>query len=265
MPTLIEIIILGIIQGITEWLPVSSSGHLVLAEILFHEEQPLIFAVMLHFGTVIVILFVFRKEVIRIITALVKRDFASEDGRMALYVILGTILTGIAGIVFRDPVEALFKNPLAVAVAMLFTGGLLFVSERRQNTKPLGFIDSIYIAVAQTVSIIPGISRSGSTISTGLLRGVDKEKVFRFSFILAAPAILGATILEARDAVIQGVDLAPMLLGVIISMIVGYISLKTLRRILLRQKLHYFAYYCWALGLIVILFLLLQASGISLY
>jgi len=265
MASLLEIIILAVIQGITEWLPVSSSGHLVLAEALFHEEQPLILAVMLHFGTLIVVLFVFRKDIVNMLVALARRDFASEDGQMALYVILGTILTGTVGLIFLHQIEALFKNPFAVAVAMLFTGVILFLSERRQNTKSLGFIDSVYIAIAQMVSIIPGISRSGFTISTGLLRGVDKEKVFRFSFILAAPSILGATILEARDTVIQSIDPVPMLLGVVVSMIVGYVALKALRKILLRQKLHYFAYYCWALGLLVIVLLLLQASGVSLY
>ena len=258
MATLIEIIILAIIQGITEWLPVSSSGHLVLAQEFFQMQQPLIFDVMLHFGTLIVVIVVFRKDIVSILKALVKRDFDSEDGKIATYIILGTIPTAIIGYVFHDYVESLFHNPLAVGIAMLFTGSMLFLSERRESGQSLGLIDSLFMAFAQVVSIIPGVSRSGSTISTGLLRGVDKQKVFKFSFLLAAPSILGATVYEAKDAVIQGVDLLPMLFGAFISMVVGYLALKALQKVLMRQQLHYFAYYCWALGSIVILALLLR-------
>jgi undecaprenyl-diphosphatase len=258
MTSLVEIIILGIIQGITEWLPVSSSGHLVLAQEFFQIAHPLILDVMLHLGTVIVVIVFFRQDIINIIRALAKGDLANEDGRLALYVIIGTIPVAIVGYALRNTIESLFENALAVGTALLFTGFLLFFSEWRESNKKLGFLDSLFIGLAQVVSIIPGISRSGATISTGLLRGVEKEKVVRYSFLLSVPAILGATALEVKDALVQNVDWFAILIGVIVSMIVGYLALNALLRIVTKRKFHYFAYYCWALGLIVILLLLLR-------
>ncbi|MEM2102391.1 MAG: undecaprenyl-diphosphate phosphatase [Candidatus Bathyarchaeia archaeon] len=257
MATILEIIILGIIQGITEWLPISSSGHLVLVQEFFSIKQPLVFDVMLHFGTLIVILVVFRKDVKRILMALIRRDFASEDGKLAGYIIIGTIPAAIIGYLFHDFFQSLFQNALAVSVALLFTGCLLFISERRQDNRPLGFIDSLLIGVAQAISIIPGVSRSGTTISAGLLRGVEKEKAFSFSFLLSVPIILGATAFEAKDVAVQEADFAAMLLGMVVSMAVGYFALRALQKIVLRRRFHYFAYYCWALGLGVIVLLLL--------
>ncbi|MBX5326217.1 MAG: undecaprenyl-diphosphate phosphatase [Candidatus Bathyarchaeia archaeon] len=257
MATIPEIIILGIIQGITEWLPVSSSGHLVLVQEFFQIKQPLVFDVMLHFGTLIVILVVFRRDIERILKALTRRDFASEDGKLAGYVIIGTIPAVIIGYLFHDFFQSLFQNALAVSVALLFTGCLLFVSERRLGNRPLGFVDSVLIGVAQAVSIIPGISRSGATISAGLLRGVEKERVFRFSFLLSVPVILGATAFEAKNIAVQEADFAAMFLGMIVSIVVGYFALKALMKIVLQRRFHYFAYYCWVLGLGVIVLLLL--------
>ncbi|MGQ9565075.1 MAG: undecaprenyl-diphosphate phosphatase [Candidatus Bathyarchaeales archaeon] len=257
MATTLEIIILGIIQGITEWLPVSSSGHLVLAQEFFAIKQPLVFDVMLHFGTLTVILVVFRKDIKKILQALMRRDFASEDGKLAGYIIVGTIPAAVIGYLFHDFFQSLFQNALAVSVALLFTGCLLFVSERRQGNRSLGFVDSVLIGVAQAASIIPGVSRSGTTISTGLLRGVEKERMFKFSFLLSVPVILGATAFEAKDVVAQESDLAAMFLGMVVSMVVGYFALKALQKIVLRRRFHYFAYYCWALGFGVMALLLL--------
>jgi len=271
MTPLIEIIILGIIQGITEWLPVSSSGHLVLAQeflVKVDPQEKLVLDVMLHFGTLIVILIVFRQDIINILKAIAKRDFQSEDGKLATYIIIGTVPVAVAGAVFYNTIDQLFQNALAVSIALLFTGFLLFASERRENNKSLTSLNSILIGIAQAVSLIPGISRSGATVSTGLLRGIDKQKVFKFSFLLAAPAILGATVYEfykIRTTLPQSVDWTAISLGVIVSMLVGYFALKTLLKIVMRRKFHYFAYYCWTLGLVAIILLLLQASGIRLY
>jgi len=256
MASLIEIIVLGIVQGLTEWLPISSSGHLVLMQEFFQTEQPLVFDVMLHAGTLVVILVVFRQEIINILKAITKRDFASEDGKLAPFIIVGTIPTAALGYIFHDQIQSLFSNLFAVSIALLFTGALLYISEIKENNKPLSFTDSLFIALAQAVSLIPGVSRSGTTISTGLLRGVEKEKVFKYSFLLAVPAIFGATVFEAKDAVIQGVDMLPMLFGAFISMIVGYAALKALQKIVMQRKFRYFAYYCWAAGLIVIILLI---------
>jgi undecaprenyl-diphosphatase len=261
MATLIEIIILAIIQGITEWLPVSSSGHLALVQEFFQMGDMLVYDVMFHVGTSIVILIVFRKDFVKILKALARRDFQSEDGKLAIYIVIGTIPVAVVGVAFYGIIDALFQNATAVSIALLITGFILFTSERREDTKKLGVLDSLYIGIAQAVAIVPGISRSGATISTGLLRGVEKEKVFKYSFLLAAPAILGAGIYEiykVRNTIVQGVDWAALFVGVVVSMVVGYIALKALLRIVMKRKFHYFAYYCWAVGLIVLLLLVVK-------
>jgi len=259
--SLIETLILAIIQGVTEWLPISSSGHLVVVqEYLLHEQPPLIFDVALHIGTLCVVLAVFRKEVVGILKALVKLDFEAEEGRLALFIAVGSIPTALIGYFFHDILESFFYNVLVVGVALVANGIFLFFSERRGDGKKLDYFDSLLVGIAQGVAIIPGISRSGLTITTGLLRKVKKKTAFTFSFLLSVPAVIGAAILEFANAyasdelVIGGVDTATMLFGVVVSMIVGYASLKLLQKVVMGGKLHLFAYYCWIAGIVIILY-----------
>jgi undecaprenyl-diphosphatase len=249
----IEILILAVVQGVTEWLPISSSGHLVIVqESMGLEELPLLFPVTLHVGTLCVILLMFWKDIVDIFKALVRLDFESEEGKLALYIVVGSLPTAAIGLVFRDIIESFFYSLLVVGVALLITGFFLFISERRKNGRKLGGLDSLLIGIAQGVAIIPGISRSGVTISTGLLRRVEKEKVFRYSFLLSIPAIIGATVTESMNMTVSNVDVTTLLLGAVTSMIVGYVFLKLLLRIILREKLHLFAYYCWIVGIMLI-------------
>jgi len=258
MVTLIEVFILAVVQGLTEWLPISSSGHLVITQKALGLNLPLIYSVMLHVGTLIVVLTVFRKDILEIIKAVVKRDFETEEGKLALFIVVGSVPIAFTGFVFHDFFESLFSNLPAVGLALLITGFVLFFSEKRIGNKKMGMLDSILIGVAQAIAIIPGVSRSGVTISTGLLRKVDKATAFKYSFLLSAPAIAGATVMESKELVVGNIDLIPLFLGTIVSMIVGYVSLKLLQKIVMNQKIHMFAYYCWAVGVLIILFTISQ-------
>jgi len=252
---IIETLVLAVVQGITEWLPISSSGHLVIVqEWMGLEELPLLFPVMLHVGTLFVVLLTFWRDIAEIFKALVRLDFKSEEGKLALYIAVGSVPTAAIGFLFHDILESFFYSLLAVGVALLITGSFLYVSERRKNGRELGFLDSLMIGIAQGVAIIPGISRSGVTITTGLLRRVEKEKVFRYSFLLSIPAIIGAVVIESTNLTVSNVDAANLLLGAVTSMIVGYASLKLLLKMILRERLHFFAYYCWIVGMILIVY-----------
>jgi undecaprenyl-diphosphatase len=258
MVTLIEIFILAVVQGLTEWLPISSSGHLVITQKALGLNLPLIYSVMLHLGTLIVVLTAFRKDILEIIKAVAKRDFQTQQGKLALFIVIGSIPTAIIGLVFHDFLESLFSNLPAVGAALLITGIILFLSEKRIGNKKMNTTDSLLIGLAQAIAIIPGISRSGATISTALLRKIDKKTAFKYSFLLSAPAIAGATIIESKQLALGNIDPIPLLLGTIISMIVGYFSLKLLQKIVMNEKIHLFAYYCWAAGATIILFTILQ-------
>jgi len=254
---LIEILILAVIQGITEWLPISSSGHLVIAQKYMHLTLPVFFYVILHVGSLLVVLIVFRSEILKIFRAVTHLDFKSEEGKLALYIIFGSIPTAVIGFVFKGLFESFFNNLLAVGVAFIIMGGFLFASKLiREQNRMIGYLDSFLIGVAQGVALIPGISRSGITITTGLLRKVEKQTVFTFSFLLFIPAVLGATIgkaAEATNLAVADLSYVSILFGLVITVVVGYFSLKLLLKIVLRGRFHLFAYYCWALGLIVVL------------
>jgi undecaprenyl-diphosphatase len=258
MVTLIEALILAIIQGLTEWLPVSSSGHLAITQNFLGLNPPLIFDVMLHVGTLVVVITVFRKDIADILKAVAKREFKTDEGKRALFIVAGSVPIAAIGFVFHDFIESLFSNLLAVGVALTITGSVLFFSEKRIGNKKIRILDSLLIGLAQGAAIIPGISRSGVTVATGLLRKIDKATAFRYSFLLSVPAVIGATIMESRDIMLGNMDIAPLLLGTIVSMIVGYASLKLVQKIVMNEKFHLFAYYCWIAGIAVILFILFQ-------
>ncbi|MCW4014913.1 MAG: undecaprenyl-diphosphate phosphatase [Candidatus Bathyarchaeota archaeon] len=254
--TITQAILLAIIQGLTEWLPISSSGHLAIAQQLLGLNPPLIFDVTLHLGTLTVVLIAFRKDITNILKALTKRDFQTPQGKTAIYIATGSIPIAVIALTFYDTIKSLFSNLTAIAIALIITGCILFVSEKRVGTKKMNTTDSILIGLAQAIAIIPGISRSGTTVSTALLRKIDKTTAFKYSFLLSIPAVIGATILEAKDLVTGNIDLAPLLVGAIVSMLVGYASLKLLQKIVINQKLHLFAYYCWTAGTAILVFIL---------
>jgi len=209
---------------------------------------------MLHLGTMFVVLVVFWRDIINIVKALVSLDFKTDEGKLALLIAVGSVPTALIGFFFHDIFESFSHNLLAVGVALLITGFVLFVSERRKTDRELSYLDSLLIGTAQGIAITPGISRSGVTIATGLLRRVKKEIAFKYSFLLSVPAVIGATAMESRDLVVGNVDVVALFLGAITSMMVGYISLKFLQKIVMKEKFHLFAYYCWIVGLITVFF-----------
>lgn len=257
MATEIDVLILAIIQGITEWLPISSSGHLVIMEKILGLNLPLIYNITLHVGTLIVVLIFFRKDVINIINALIKRDFYSEEGKFAFFILIGSIPIALGGFLLYDFFKSLFSNLSVVGLALFITGCVLFVSDKKIGYKKIDSFDSLFIGLAQVIAIIPGISRSGLTVSAALLRKIDKTTAFKFSFLLSVPAILGATLIEIKDFTIVNADIILLFLGVITSMIVGYASLIFLRKIVLEEKIHLFGYYCWAIGIAITLLMVL--------
>jgi len=258
--TLLETLILAVIQGVTEWLPISSSGHLVVAQQYLGLRLPILFDVILHVGSLMVVLIAFWSDVVKVLNALIRLDFRSEEGRLGLYVLLGTGATIVIGFAFRDWFESLFQNLLAVGVAFILTGSyysLLYVLGRGEQTSMrLSPSSSVLIGVAQGVALVPGISRSGSTIVTGLLLKVDRKVAFRFSFLLFIPAAVSALVLTAigtESLLIGDVDYISLLLALAATVVVGYLSLRLLQRIVLADKLHMFAFYCWGLGLLLVL------------
>ena len=249
---LIEVLILAIIQGITEWLPISSSGHLVVVQEYFGLSPPVIFDVMLHVGTLFVVLIAFWKDIVGISKAVAKLDYKAEEGKLAVFIVVGNIPTALIGLVFHDVFESFFYNPLAVGIALLGTGCILYVSKYGKNSKEMSYLDAFLIGVAQGIAIIPGVSRSGVTIAAGLLIRLRKETVFRFSFLLFIPAIIGAAVFESRDIVLTEDGGLTIGVGVIVSMIVGYLALRLLQKLLLRERFHLFAFYCWLLGTAIV-------------
>lgn len=248
-----EAVLLGLVQGLTEWLPVSSSGHLVIVQELLGIEVPLSFDVMLHFGTLLAVFVVFWKDILKILKSLFKLDFKSQDGKLGLYIIVGNIPIALFGYFFYNVFESLFSNLLIVGLALIFTGVLLFLTKFTHGKRKLNVHDAILIGLTQTVALIPGISRSGSTISVGLFKGLDKESVFKFSFLLAIPAVLGANLLELNNLVLGEVEFLPMIVGTVMAAVVGYLSLKFLFRSLQEGRFYLFSIYCWILGIILLL------------
>jgi undecaprenyl-diphosphatase len=251
---ILDVILLAVVQGITEWLPVSSSGHLVLTQHFLGLSPPLIFDVLLHFGTAFVVFVVFWDDIKAILKAIAKGDFTSEEGKLALLILIGSIPTAFIGLFLNDFIESLFLNIQAVGGALLVTGVVLFLTKDRTGEREPSYRDGILIGLAQGAALVPGISRSGSTIGVGMLLGIERQKAARFSFLLMLPAVLGAGFLEAGDINSSEIGLDLMILGVLVSVIVGYISLQYLLRVITAGRFHLFAYYCWALGVLVLVF-----------
>ena len=251
MDKLLEAILLGVVQGVTEWLPISSSGHLALLQQYFKMENPVFFDVMLHVGTLIVILLFFREDISRILKVVfVKREFKTEEAKMVELIIVGNIPLAILGFTFGESIEKLFESPIAIATALIFTGTIIYLtkfSSIKKNT--ISFFDSILIGIAQAFALIPGISRSGATIATALLLGIKHEKAMKYSFLLSIPAVLAAAIGKTLSLNYQGINIYSILIGMMVSIVVGLFSLKFLKITLNKKLLYAFAPYCWILGI----------------
>jgi len=255
MTDLINSLFLGIVQGLTEWLPVSSSGHLVIVQQILKMNVPLLFDVMLHFGTLLAVIVFFWEDILKILKSLFTLDFKSKEGKLIIFIIVGTVPVALIGFIFHDIIESFFSNLLAVGISLIITGIILLLTKKSEGKKEVTLLDSMLIGIAQAFSLIPGISRSGTTISTGLFREINKETVFKFSFLLSIPAIIGANLLELIKNPITETDVLPLFVCVITAAIIGYLSLKILYRMLKKGKFYYFSFYCFILGLLVLIIL----------
>jgi undecaprenyl-diphosphatase len=250
----LQVFILAVVQGLTEWLPISSSGHLVIAQQLMGLTLPVAFDVFLHLGTLVAVIIFFWRDIAKILRAFFTFDRASPDFNMALYIIIGTIPTAIIGLAFEGFFESLFSSAHDIGIAFIITGILLLATRIRGGVKKLSWLTSLIMGVMQGIAIAPGISRSGSTISIGLLSGVDKEQVFRYSFLLSIPAILGASLLKYNEIAVSDLGLLTIM-GAMIAAVVGYLAIMFVRRVLLSKKFYLFSIYCFLAGLLVLLFL----------
>lgn len=253
MSRLIETVILGVIQGLTEWLPISSTGHLKIAEKFFGLKIPILFDVTLHVGTLAVILLFFRRDIQKVSSALVHLDFKTDYGRLIPLIIVGSAPTALIGLTFKIFFENILQEVLTVAIALIFCGFVLYsVKAKRKSEGEIDFKTALIIGAAQGIAVIPGLSRSGLTIATALLLGVKKEEAFKFSFLLSVPAVIGAFGLTLatsfNDLASSGMDLFETFAGTVVAMVVGYFALKMLWKTLKRGKLYLFAFYCWILG-----------------
>ena len=271
--TYLSAIFLGLIQGLAEFLPISSSGHLAFFQevvaVLDAGEESLFFDVLLHLGTLVAVFVAYWAEIKSLILEFFtmvgvrklpqgqKPDRLSR--RMILFIILGT-LPLFAVLPVKDFVEGLYSNPMFIGCAFLGTGLILFLSDRlsqgNKDLKNASILDVLLVGCGQALATVPGISRSGTTISVGLARGFSREFAVKYSFLLSIPAVLGANILSLIDAVGEGIDWSQMpmyLAGVATAMISGYLAIRLLKYISRKSSFGGFAYYCWGIGLVTLI------------
>ena len=262
--------ILGLVQGVSEFLPISSSGHLSLFQHFFNlatSDGSLFFDVLLHLGTLIAIFVYYWKDIVKLVKSLihliqclfskkerqkVKRLAPAE--RMVLMIIVATLPLFVI-LPIKDLVEGLYSNTIFVGCALLATGVILFLSDRmargKKGPKSATMLDALLVGVGQAVAVVPGLSRSGTSISAGMLRGFSRRFAVRFSFLMSIPAVLGANILTIGDAVQQGIDtsmLPAYILGTAVAAVSGYFAIRLVNLLASKGKFGNFAYYCWGIG-----------------
>jgi len=256
----LQSLILGIVQGLTEFLPVSSSGHLEIGHALLgvKGDSNLVFVITVHLATVLSTLVVFRKDIVKLFLAFFSFRW-NEEMRYVCLLLVSAIPVVIVGLFFKDEIESLFTGDLKfVGFMLILTAVLLaFSSFVKPKDKPLGWKDSFIIGVAQAISVLPGISRSGSTIATGLLLGKKREEMARFSFLMALIPIIGANIVEfiegsGNSADGQSIGFMPLAVGFIAAFLSGLFACKVMINIVKKGKLIYFAGYCMIIGLLAI-------------
>lgn len=256
----LDSLILGIIQGLTEFLPVSSSGHLELGKSILGDnslpKESMIFTVVLHFATALSTIVVFRKDIIEIIKELLKFEWNSNT-QLIFKIIISMLPAALIGVFFETELESLFSNNIVLVGAMLIiTGLLLLLADRAQNTsKNVSFKNAFTVGVAQAVAILPGISRSGATISTAVLLGIDKTKAARFSFLMVIPLIFGKIFKDifSGELSYENAQITSLGIGFIAAFVSGLLACTWMIRLVKNSQLKYFAYYCAVVGIIAIL------------
>lgn len=277
--TYFQAIILGLAQGLSEFLPISSSGHLALLQYFFDvsADNVLPFAVLLHLGTLVSVFIVYWKDIVELVKelgAVIKDIFtgkglrinANPTRRLGFMIIVATIPTAIIGLLFNDAFAALYLSLVSIGIGLLITGTILMIAEKmgksNKSVKEMKFRNAVFVGIMQGIAICPGISRSGSTLFGGLISGLNKEFAVKFAFLISIPSILGSVIIEAPDAFEAGMDMSligPVIVGVIVSALSGLFAIKAMIKLVSNKRLIGFSFYTWALGIAVIVYALLFA------
>ncbi len=277
--TYFQAIILGLIQGLAEFLPISSSGHLALLQYFFgiNGEQVLPFAVLLHLGTLISVFIIYWKDIAELLVELCRvfkdiftgkglRINANPTRRLGFMIIVATIPTAIMGLLFNDFFNSLYLNITAVAAGLILTGIILIVAEKmstgKKDVTEMKFRHAVFVGIMQGIAICPGISRSGSTLFGSLLSGLDRKFAVKFVFLVSIPSILGSVVMEAPDAFAQGMDmslLGPVIAGVVVAAISGIVAIKWMIKVVSDKSLFGFTVYVWLVAIAVLGYVLIGA------
>ena len=265
MNDIVRSIVFGIVQGLTEFLPVSSSGHLEIAKYVMGDDsvaqQSMMMTVVLHFATALSTIVVFRKEIGEIVSGLFKPSEDRSEFWFCVKIVLSMIPAAIVGVCFDEQIEALFSQQmLLVGLMLLVTGALLLMADRAKTTeKPVSIVNAIIIGISQAIAILPGISRSGATISTSVLLGIDREKAARFSFLMVVPLIFGKMAKDVLSAVKDGTTLVdagqmlPLTIGFVAAFVTGLVACLWMIRLVKACQLTWFSIYCFIVGVLVII------------
>ncbi len=276
----LEAIILGVVQGLSEFLPISSSGHLALLQNFFGVEgdRILMFTIMLHVGTLVSVFIMYARDIAELIKEffLMIRDLLTGKGlrlqehpmrKLGLMILWATVPTALIGVFFEDFFTSLNTKLWAIGIGWIFTGCLLFFSEKLgravNDIEKMNFRNGFFIGVMQGIAICPGVSRSGSTMVGGLITGLKRDFAVRFAFLISIPSILGAAVLEIPDAVREGaagLNMGPLLVGTVVAAVCGVAAIKLMIKVVTDRKLKYFAYYVWVLGVVVIAYSIITAG-----
>lgn len=284
--TILQSILLGFVQGITEFLPVSSSGHLAILQNIFHVETNggMLFDILLHVGTLVAVFIVYRKDIWKMITETLfmaadicsnlkifiqnkihktslhyKRIVHNSYRKFVVLILISTVPTGIIGVLGKNLISSASETLLIPGICLLITGVLLLIADQAREGKALpkdvSYTKGLIIGTAQGLATLPGISRSGTTITACILCGLDRKFAVKYSFILSIPAILGAAVLEIKDVIEEPLavsELGIYAIGAVVSAVVGYICIKTMLVVVRNKKFKYFSWYCFAVGVIAI-------------
>jgi undecaprenyl-diphosphatase len=259
--TVLQAIVLGIVQGLAEFLPISSSAHLSLVPWLFGWQDPgLSFDVALHVGTLVAVLWYFRAEWVKLVQgflAIVRtRRVEGEEQWRVVHIVIATIPGAVGGLLLEEYAETIFRTPALTAVALIVMGTLLWAADRfARQDRPLGAmrpVDALLIGIAQVAALVPGVSRSGSTMTAGRALGLDRTSAAVFSFLMSMPITAAAAVLKVPDAIRQATDYTPLVAGIIAAGISSWLAIAVLLRFISRHSFGIFAAYRWVLGLVVL-------------
>jgi undecaprenyl-diphosphatase len=258
-------VILGVVQGITEWLPISSSGHLALTQLLLNIEVPIFFDLILHLGTLIGVVGFYRKDILGIFKSVIypksmDLDSIKENRELLIFIIVGTIPTAIIAFGLKSIFVYSFYSFFLLSIGFFISGIFILMTKYlKRGSKKIGYLDAIIIGIAQGFSVFSSISRSGITISIGMMRQIDHDRLVKYSFLLSIPAIIGGSLFdlllmdETQLSQIEKINFSSYLTGFVFSGIVGYISIILLINIVKKGSLFYFSYYCFGLGAILLI------------